>query len=143
MARSRKFKKKASPNASIPTASMADIAFLLLIFFITTTIFKLEDGLPVEMPKAEAGIKIPREKVSHIWIDRAGNIAINDKLVAVDQIEGLVYAKMVENPQLIVAFNVDKQTNFDRVDKVMTELKDANATRISFTADFEKGRGRR
>jgi biopolymer transport protein ExbD len=93
------------------------------------------------MPKAEAGIKIPREKVSHIWIDRAGNIAINDKLVAVDQIEGLVYAKLVENPQLIVAFNVDKQTSFDRVDKVMTELKDANATRISFTAEFKKKRG--
>ena len=143
MARSAKFKRKAAPNASIPTASMADIAFLLLIFFITTTIFKLEDGLPIEMPKAEAGIKIPREKVSHIWIDRAGNVAINDKLVALDQIEGLVYAKMVENPQLIVAFNVDKQTAFDRVDKVMSELKDANATRISFTAEFEKGRRRR
>lgn len=135
-----KIQRTTNSGPFIPTSSMGDIAFLLLIFFITTTIFKLEDGLPVEMPKAEAGIKIPREKVSHIWIDRAGNIAINDKLVAVDQIEGLVYAKMVENPQLIVAFNVDKQTNFDRVDKVMTELKDANATRISFTADFEKGR---
>ena len=39
---------------AIPTASMADIAFLLLIFFMSTTMFKVEDGLPIEMPKAEA-----------------------------------------------------------------------------------------
>ncbi len=135
-----KFHRKAGMGESIPTSSMADIAFLLLVFFMVTTIFKLEDGLAIEMPKAEAGQEVPRERVSHIWIDRAGNVSINDNLVAVEQVESLVYAKLVENPGIVVAFNVDKQTQFRRVDAVMEELKAANATRVSFTADFEKGR---
>jgi biopolymer transport protein ExbD len=138
MARGGKFSRKSDVGQRIPTSSMADIAFLLLVFFMVTTIFKLEDGLPVEMPKAEAAIQIPRERVSHIWIDRLGNISINDKLIHVEQIEGVVYKKLLENPNLIVAFNTDKQTPFDIVDDVMEELKQANATRVSFTADFEK-----
>jgi biopolymer transport protein ExbD len=138
MAKTGKFHRKSNVGQTIPTSSMADIAFLLLVFFMVTTIFKLEDGLPVEMPKAEAAIQIPRERVSHIWIDRLGNISINDKLMHPEQIEGVVYKKLLENPNLIVAFNTDKQTPFDIVDEVMGELKQANATRVSFTADFEK-----
>ena len=138
MAKGSKFQRKSNVGQTIPTSSMADIAFLLLVFFMVTTIFKLEDGLPVEMPKAEAGIQIPRERVSHVWIDRLGNISINDKLMHPEQIEGVIYKKLVENPNLIVAFNTDKQTPFDIVDEVMEELKQANATRVSFTADFEK-----
>jgi biopolymer transport protein ExbD len=120
---------------------MADIAFLLLVFFMVTTIFKLEDGLPVEMPKAEAGIKVPRELVQHIWIDKANHISINDKLVPVESIEPIIYAKLVGNPALVIAFNVDKNTSFKIVDEVMDQLKNANATRASFTADFEKKGG--
>jgi biopolymer transport protein ExbD len=140
MAKGGKFHRKSKVGQSIPTASMADIAFLLLIFFMVTTIFKLEDGLKVEMPKAEAAVSVPRERVAHIWIDRVGNISINDKLVTVEQIESIMYSKLVVNPALIVAFNTDKQTPFKIVDDVMEQLKQANATRVSFTADFEKSR---
>ena len=133
-----KFHRKANVGQTIPTSSMADIAFLLLVFFMVTTIFKLEDGLPVEMPKAEAGQRIPRELVSHIWIDKADHISINDKLVHVEQIEPIIYSKLVENPALVVAFNVDKLTNYQIVGEVMEQLKRANATRASFTADFER-----
>ena len=138
MAKGGKFHRKSNVGQTIPTSSMADIAFLLLVFFMVTTIFKLEDGLPVEMPKAEAAIQIPRERVSHIWIDRIGNISINDKLLHVEQVEAVIYKKLVDNPNLIVAFNTDKQTPFEVVDDVMEELKSANATRVSFTADFER-----
>jgi biopolymer transport protein ExbD len=132
-----KFHKKANIGQNIPTSSMADIAFLLLVFFMVTTIFKLEDGLPVEMPKAEAGVKVPRERVAHIWIDRFDRISINDNLMDTTQIEPVIYAKLLENPSLIVAFNVDKQTQFEIVNAVMEALKKANATRVSFTADPE------
>jgi biopolymer transport protein ExbD len=138
MPKGGKFQRKADVGQNIPTSSMADIAFLLLVFFMVTTIFKLEDGLPVTMPKAEAGVKVPRERVSHIWIDKAGNISINDKLMEVEAVEPVIYAKLIDNPALIIAFNVDKNTQFDIVNNVMEELKSANATRVSFTADPEK-----
>jgi biopolymer transport protein ExbD len=138
MAHRAKFARKSRVTQSIPTASMGDIVFLLLVFFMVTTIFKLEDGLPVKMPKAEAAVRVPRERVAHIWIDRASNISINDRLIPVSQVEPIIYGKLVANPALIVAFNTDKQVPFRIVDEVMEELKKANATRVSFTAEFEK-----
>jgi biopolymer transport protein ExbD len=77
-----KFEKKQKAGAVIPTSSMADIAFLLLVFFMVTTVLKLEEGLPISLPKAEAAQDIPRENVAHIWVDRAGRISINDMLVS-------------------------------------------------------------
>jgi biopolymer transport protein ExbD len=85
-----KFKKKASTESKIPTSSMADIAFLLLVFFMVTTVLKLEEGLPIALPKAEAAQDIPREHVLHVWVDRVGKISINDMLVTVGSVEGIV-----------------------------------------------------
>ena len=65
---------------------MAYIAFLLLIFFMVTTIFKMEDGLQITLPRAETAAKQKRDRVSRIWIDAVGNISIQDKLVEVSQI---------------------------------------------------------
>ena len=74
-------RRKAGTGAKIPTSSMADIAFLLIVFFMVTTIFKLEQGLAITLPRSEAGEKIPREKIAHVWIDRQGTILIDDLVV--------------------------------------------------------------
>ncbi len=116
---------------------MADIAFLLLIFFMTTTIFKMEDGLPVTLPRVETSQKQKREMVSRIWINREGIISINDKLVAVENIEAIITTMMQEKPTLIVAFNADDRCPYSVVSDVMEELKKANAVRVSFTSDPE------
>jgi len=122
----------------IPTSSMGDIVFLLLIFFMVTTIFKLEEGLPISLPRSAAGDKIPREKITHIWIDSAGQISIDDMLIDVVDIEPLVAAKLRENPALIVSFNTDAMTPYQVVDDSMERLKLANALRVSFTTSLEE-----
>lgn len=116
---------------------MADIAFLLLIFFMTTTIFKMEDGLPVTLPRVETSQKQQREMISRIWINRDGIISINDKLVTVENIEAIVVTMMQEKPSLIIAFNADDRCPYSVVSDVMEELKRANAVRVSFTSDPE------
>lgn len=116
---------------------MADIAFLLLIFFMTTTIFKMEDGLPITLPRVETSQKQQREMISRIWINRDGIISINDKLVSVENIEAIIVAMMQEKPSLIVAFNADDRCPYSVVSDVMEELKKANAVRVSFTSDPE------
>ena len=119
---------------------MADIAFLLLIFFMVTTIFKMEDGLTVKLPRVETGVKQKREQITRIWIDRVGNISIQDKLVDMDQIQDILVTMLSENPILIVAFNADHRTANGIVADVMEELKKANAVRVSFTSDPELGK---
>jgi biopolymer transport protein ExbD len=136
------FQRDSKIENNVPTSSMADIAFLLLIFFMVTTIFKMEDGLIVTLPRAETAVKQKREMVLRVWIDAAGNISIQDKLVALDLINDIMTNALTENPILIVAFNADHRTPSGIVHDVMEELKEANAVRVSFTSDPELSGGR-
>ena len=121
----------------IPTSSMGDIAFLLLIFFMVTTIFREESGLPVELPRAEAGEEVNRELVSNIYINRVGQISIDDRLVQIKHIADIMATKVGENPQLIVAFKTDTFADYGTVSDVMEELKEVNAVRVFFNNDIE------
>lgn len=129
------FGRKAKIEAKIPTSSMADIAFLLLIFFLATTIFKLEEGLVVHLPKAVTGERIPRESVSHIWIDARGRISIDDKFVEMESIEPIMAQKWRENPSLIVGFQTDRNVPYRIVHEAMEQLKRANALSVAFNIE--------
>jgi len=133
-----KFEKNIKLEQKVPTSSMADIAFLLLIFFMTTTIFKMEDGLPVSLPRAETAAKQKREMITHIWIDATGVISINDKLIQIPDVEPIIKMQLAEKPTLIVAFNADHRTPYGIISEVMEQLKKASAIRVSFTSDLER-----
>ena len=133
-----KFEKNIKLEQRVPTSSMADIAFLLLIFFMTTTIFKMEDGLPVSLPRAETAAKQKREMITHIWIDATGVISINDKLIQIVDVEPIIKSQLAEKHDLIVAFNADHRTPYGIISEVMEQLKKASAIRVSFTSDIER-----
>ena len=133
-----KFERRLGVENKIPTASMADIIFLLLIFFMVTTIFKLEEGLPITLPRAESGADQERERLVHIWADRYSRISINDKLVSVDNINAIIATRLAENRGLIVAFNIDQRTRYGLVSEIIEQLKEANAVNVSFTSMLEE-----
>ncbi len=133
-----KISKKQGVQSTIPTGSMADIIFLLLIFFMVTTIFKMEEGLPISLPRAESGTDLDRERLMNIWADRFNRISINDKLIQVDMINKVVAKRFEENRSLIVAFNVDRRTKYDLVSRIMDQLKEANAINVTFVSVGEE-----
>ena len=137
------FGRSTSKGTFIPTSSMGDIAFLLLIFFMVTTIFREESGLPVELPRAEAGEEVNREMVSNIYINRIGQISIDDRLVQIKHIADIMGTKVSDNPQLIVAFKTDTYADYGTVSDVMEELKEVNAVRVFFNNDIEGSPGRK
>jgi biopolymer transport protein ExbD len=131
------FNRSTKREPFIPTSSMGDIVFLLLIFFMVTTVFREEVGLPVELPRAEAGEEAQREMISNIYIDRTGRISVDDRLVQVKHVADIFGQKMNENPQMIVAFKTDTYTPYGTVSDVMEELKEVNAVRVFFNNDLE------
>ena len=134
-----KISKNQKVTNSIPTGSMADIIFLLLIFFMVTTIFKMEEGLPISLPRAESGSELERERLVHIWADRFSRISINDKLVRVESVKAVISSRFEEDPMLIVAFNVDHRTKYNLVSEIMEQLKEANAVNVTFVSMNEEG----
>jgi biopolymer transport protein ExbD len=127
-------------KANVPTSSMADIAILLLIFFMVTTIFKLEEGLPVVLPRAEAGVRVPRQQVSHIWVMGAQEITIEDNLISMVDIVPILAAKLADDPSLVVGLNIDQSVPWDIAAEVIEMMKEASALNASFTTDVEKKR---
>ena len=124
--------------ARVPTSSMADIAFLLLIFFMVTTIFKMEEGLPVTLPRAEAGDRVPRQQISHIWVMSAQEITIEDNLITMVDIVPILAGKLSEDPTLVVGLNVDQRCPWEVAAEVIEMMKEAHALNANFTTDMEK-----
>ena len=125
-------------KANVPTSSMADIAFLLLIFFMVTTIFKMEEGLPVSLPRAEAGQRVPRQQISHIWVMGAQEMTIEDNLISMVDIVPILAGKLSEDATLVVGLNIDQRVPWEIAAEVIEMMKEAHALNASFTTDVEK-----
>ncbi|MBK7701611.1 MAG: biopolymer transporter ExbD [bacterium] len=130
------FKRASKVGAFIPTSSMGDIAFLLLIFFILTVVFTNETGLVVSLPRADASEEGLRDMISNVFINEKGMISIDDMIVRPEQVAGVMSQKVAENPFMIVAFKTDKETPYGVVSDVMEGLKEANAVRVFFNTDL-------
>lgn len=126
-------------ETEIPTASTADIAFLLIIFFMLTTVFRTEFGLKLTLPTAEATERImKRRNVAHIWLDKAGRTSINDNLLDINSVISVTSDKISDNPDLIMVVRADNEIEYGRVNDILEALKDAGALKITFATEFEK-----
>ena len=99
-----KVQRKTKLDSEIPTASMPDIIFMLLIFFMVTTVLREYSGLPISLPKAKRIEKLKSKRhTSHIWVSKEGLISIEDKLYQAESIRHVMYEKRVSDPQLVVS----------------------------------------
>jgi biopolymer transport protein ExbD len=134
-----RLKKSSKPDVGIPSCSLADMAFLLLIFFIVSTTFVKERGLRVELPRAYTIDKIPRANSVTIYVDRNSVISIDDFEVSIPMVEGIMYRKSIENPSMITCFRTDIDTQYGVMADIKNQMRRANVLRVSFEAKH-KGR---
>ena len=133
-----KIKKSARPETLIPTASMSDIAFLLLLFFMVSTVFVREKGLKVRLPKAVSIQKIPRNHSATIYVDQNGNISIDDLAVSIPDVQWVMQKKLIEDFNVIACFRTDKNTNYGIMSDILNQLREANALRVSFEVKLKR-----
>lgn len=135
-----RFERKSRVGQSIPTSSMADIAFLLLVFFMVSTVFVRYRGLPVMLPDAEKTQKIETKRnITHIWASPAGEVMVDDMLVKdMPTLMRVVANKMQENPRIIVSIKADRYAPYGVISDVMEELRRAGALRINFATKRER-----
>lgn len=131
------FNRTTKKDTYIPTSSMGDIAFLLLVFFMVTVVFTEETGLVVKLPRAESGEEGIRDLLTNIYINADGKISIDDMIVRPSDVTPIMANKVASNPFLMVAFKTDKYTPYGVVSDVMEALKEANAVKVFFNTDME------
>ena len=128
------FSRKTKVSSEIPTSSMPDIIFMLLIFFMVTTVLREYSGLPVNIPKAEKIEKLKGKRhTAHIWISKEGLVSINDRLFAVQDVAKIMYEKRVSDPQLIVSLKADEEAKMELISSIHEELREADALKLNYS----------
>ncbi len=130
-------KKKSKVSDEVPSASMADIAFLLLIFFLVTTTFPKDKGLAIVLPEEGGEVQISAQNILHIIIQPNGLVVVKrgesqqEQVVQPEAIEGIWRQDVSENPNLIAAVKTHPQAAYRYMIDVLDALQTAGAERIS------------
>lgn len=133
-------KPKKRKDAAIPNGSMSDIAFLLLLFFMVSTVFVQEKKFWVERdrwPVAESIERIPRNNTTTIYVMRDETILIDDIPTRIESsadvfVYNTIVNKKSSDPDLVVCFRTDRDTMYGVMSDVMRQLQDANALVVAF-----------
>jgi biopolymer transport protein ExbD len=120
--------KIARPPVSdeIPTSSMADIAFLLIIYFMVTTTFAATRGLDFSLPKEEDTPLVDKEESVLIEIQPGGVLLVDNKVMELDQILDYLKPKLERNPMKPVIIRPNEMAEYGHMVSVFDELRQAN-----------------
>ena len=122
---------KRSREAEIPTASLADIAFLLLTFFLVTTSLNTDKGLGLTLPAKGKAKPIPKQNIASLLINNEGEVMLDEKRIEVPQIKDIIKNRLAQNENLIISIKTAARTRYQDFIKVLDQVQMANATKIS------------
>ena len=127
--------RKTHTHKQISTASLPDIIFMLLIFFMVTTVMREFDGLKVLMPRAKMIEKLESKRnTTYVWATKDGVISVDDRLINVSDLKHVIYQKIAVNPKLTVSLKSDKDTKMKLITDIHSELRKAQALKLSYSA---------
>jgi len=130
--------KKKKRTYEINSSSMADIAFLLLIFFLVTTTMDMDKGIPMILPERGGEVKINPKNIAKILVNASGDVLFDGAIVTDMELKELLDTRIKERgldaegkPKLIVSIKTDRETEYDRYITILDLVKEAGATKIS------------
>ena len=130
-------KRKQKVSDEIPTSSMADIAFLLLVFFLTTTVFNEERGLPIVLPEQAEEQDVSGRNLIFFIVQPDGRVIVRrgeseqEQVVAHTQVANILRTELAGNENLIAAIQTHPNAPYRHMVNVLDEVKLAGAERIS------------
>ena len=133
-------RKKKRNLGGIPTASLSDVAFLLLVFFLTTTKFDIKKGigltLPVKSDSQEEQVRLKNENVTKIKVEQDGRIQIKvgknePQEVALSEIQNMISKVISDNPDMVISLKTHRKSNYKNMVDVLDRLRMAGAEKIS------------
>ena len=127
--------RKTQESNEISTSSLPDIIFMLLIFFMVTTVMREFEGLEVLMPRAKMIEKLESKRhTSYIWATKDQIISVDDRLTSVEGLSGIMVGKMSKDPKLTVSLKSDAKATMKLITEIHNQLRKANALKLSYSA---------
>ncbi len=128
-------KKKKEALGELRMDSTADVAFLLLIFFIVTTIFAAEQGLTLVLPGKQKEktdtVKVKESNIATLFVQVDNTITLDRKAIEVNHIRQAIEDRILSNPKLVVLLKIHPEADYGRMVACLDELRLANANKVS------------
>jgi biopolymer transport protein ExbD len=127
-------KKKKIAEAAIPTSSMADIAFLLLLFFLVATVIDVDTGLGLTLPEyippeEMVTVKVDPDRMASVLINENGDVLIDGEFVSIFQIKNIIKPRIESKiglplaKKLIVSVKTDRKTIYNQYITALDQIK--------------------
>ena len=123
--------KERRPMQEINSSSMADIAFLLLVFFLVTTTISLDKGISLILPADGNELEVNKSNIVNILVNDQGKVLIDDNPGKIKDIKSIALKRINQNSNVIFSVLTTKRTKYKHYIQVLDQLKQANATKIS------------
>jgi biopolymer transport protein ExbD len=139
--------RKRKDMGGIPTASMSDVAFLLLVFFLSTTKFDVKKGLGLVLPASAENnpevdkVKLNKDNITKIWINKEGAIRVistgisMDETVPLNELQAKIHRIVTDNTDMVVSLKTDRLSKYDHMVRVLDKLHAAGAEKISLSTN--------
>ncbi|MFO7841810.1 MAG: biopolymer transporter ExbD [Fidelibacterota bacterium] len=125
-------KKKSRPPAEVPSSSMSDIAFLLLIFFLLVSNVDVDKGIGVILPPpGEAEIKLNPKNITMVLVNAKGEVLFGNEVVPVNEIENQARELEARNPKMVFSVQTDRKTRYQDYIDVVDQLTAADVRKLA------------
>ena len=119
------------PAQEINSSSMADIAFLLLVFFLVTTTISLDKGISLILPAEGNEMEVNKNNIVNVLINDQGRVMFDDKQTSIKDLKRKSIDRINKNEKIIFSVLTTKRTKYKYYIEVLDQLKQAGATKIS------------
>ena len=145
-----KFKKRKKEMPAVNTSSLPDIVFMLLFFFMVTTVMR-ENDLAIEAPRLPSATEVKKLErkslVSTIFVGKAkdskygigyNRIQLNDKIATPDDVPSFIFLERgnvseAEVPFMTTSLKMDKESSVGTLADIREKLRDVNALKLSLS----------
>ena len=134
-------KKMKRVGIRIDMTPMVDVAFLLLIFFMSTSQFDPPQKLPVHLPDSHSNLKVPESDVLILSVSKDNRLlwAVGknpQEFTDLGSLEQLVLDQRRRNPRLRVAIKADKESDYGTMEDVMAIMQKTNTITFSLVTEL-------
>lgn len=138
-----KLSRKRKEMSGIPTSSMSDVAFLLLVFFLSTTKFDIKKGLGIVLPpastQADKRVRLKDENITKVMINRNGEIMLetsdSEERISMDKLRSRIRTLVRNNPDMVISLQTDRQSQYKYMVRALDQLQAAGAEKISLSTN--------
>jgi biopolymer transport protein ExbD len=125
-------KKRGQRSAEIPTASQADLAFLLLLFFLVSTVIDVDTGIGLTLPEYVEDVEtveVSKDRMASVLVNETGDVLLDGQPISLFQIKNTIKPRIQskidqpKNKKLIVSIKTDRKTVYNAYIQALDQVK--------------------